>query len=354
MTIEREQLLGLQSFSTEEEYRESSSLNYSLLKDLVNGPKALIEARSLKPSPALAIGQFVDKYFTAREDLYNIYNVDTKRIILSDSIEALFQWCVMNNLWEPSNDALIDGCRELALFSKMGNDKILERISPLFYEKLENTKKGAGKIQLSEEEHAKSFASINNVEYSPAAMELITEGEDQIVLHQFKIEFPLKMDSGNTRMFKAMLDFLKIDFKNNTITGIDLKTGDRHPHKFYDQFIEYRYDVQGILYYWAMLAIRREIKSKLGLEMIVPTSRDFKFLYSPKIANKTPLIVSLDDDWCRANGEDSLTHKGVTYPGMWRLISDADWYLTNQEFNNHRMIAEGKVHTISQLENYFI
>ena len=70
--------------------------------------------------------------------------------------------------------------------------------------------------------------------------------------------------------------------------------------------------------------------------------------------NKAPIIVSLDDDWIRINGGEYLEHKGVKYPGCWKLMNDADWYITNQEFSNHKVVASKRCHTISQLSNYII
>jgi len=160
------------------------------------------------------------------------------------------------------------------------------------------------------------------------------------------------MDSGNARMFKVMIDKIKFDFNNLEIIGIDIKTGKRISIKFYDQFIEYRYDIQGILYYFGLLAIRKLIMERFGFEFNPVNSENFKFLYSPKMQNKLPIIVPLDEDWCRINGGEVLEHNNKHYPGCWRLMNDADWYLANQEFQNHKLVAEKRVHTLTQLSNY--
>ena len=352
--IEKDQLLTLQSFDTEEEYRASSSLNYSLLKDLVNGPKALVEERSLRPSSALQIGSFVDMHYTNREKLYDIFSVDKPKIKLSDSFEQVYNHFANIKQWNPTTEEIVSTCKLLGLFAKMSDDVIVERIPAGLLEKLDNAQKTEGKVLLSPEDNSKCFQAIDNIDQSEEATTLITEGNGEVILHQFKLEFPLTLDSGRVRMFKVMLDFIKLRFNTLEMFGMDLKTGARASHKFYDQFVEYRYDVQGILYYLGLLALRTMIRERFGVEFEKPTSRNFKFLYSSKMQSKLPIIVPMDDDWIRLNGGEYFEHKGVRYPGFWKLVNDADWYIENQEFSNHRIVVENKECNISKLSGLII
>jgi hypothetical protein len=352
--IEKDQLLTLQSFDTEEEYRASNSLNYSLLKDLVNGPKALTEERSLRPSSALQIGSFVDMYYTNREKLYDVFSVDKPKIKLSDSFEQVYNHFANIKQWNPSAEEIVSVCKTLGLFAKMSDDVIKERIPAGLLEKLNNTQRTGGKILLSPDDNSKCFQAIDNIDSCSEATDLITELEGEIILHQFKLEFPLTLDSGRIRMFKVMLDFIKLNFNTLEMFGMDLKTGARASHKFYDQFVEYRYDLQGILYYLGLLALRTMIRERFGIKFGKPTSSNFKFLYSPKMQSQLPIIVSMNDDWIRLNGGEYFEHKGVRYPGFWKLVNDADWYIDNQEFSNHRVIAEKMEYNISQLSDLII
>lgn len=352
--ITKEQLLSLQSFATEEEYRESSSLNYSLLKDLIRGPAALVTERSLRASSALSVGNYVDKYFTDRENLNNFFSVDRK-VKFPGLIQVLFDHFIAQEIYEPTSEEIISTCRALGLYEKVTDEqKILTKIPESFHEHLKSKRDSLGKVMLTADEYTQSLNAIANIEQCPQAVDLLRENEDEIVLYQFKIEFPLQLESGNIRMFKAMLDHLKVNLRTLEIFGTDIKTGARHSHKFYDQFIEYRHDIQGIVYYWALLAIRKLILERYGVTLVLPSSENFRFLYSPKMRNKLPIIMTLDDKWIKLNGGEYLTHNGVNYPGCWRLINDADWYISNSEYQNHIVVAQQVQHSVSQLSKYII
>lgn len=353
--ISKEEILSLQSFSSEEEYRQSSSLNYSLIKELQNGPRALIEESRDKSSSAFDVGTFVDKHFTDKENLYNIYSIDKRKIVLTPSLETLYDHFAKRGEWNPTDEEIISACRSIGLFEKMVDEaKILAKIDDNFRNKLKNTRDTIGKKLLSEEEYLKSMYSIENIENDPTAMELITEHDGEMVLNQFKIEFPIKLESGNVRKFRVMIDITKINFNTMQIYGTDVKTGKRNSWNFYDQFIEYRYDIQGMLYYWGLLALRRLINERFGIELISPSSNNFKFLYSPKIQNRMPIIVPMDDDWIRTNGGESLYYNDKVLPGCWKLMNEADWYISNGEFKNHKIISESRIHPISKLSKYAI
>lgn len=347
----KEDILSLQSFESESDYRESSSLNYSLLKDLVNGPAALIQEKTSQGGGALQVGSFVDKYFTAKDEFYSTYSIE-KKTKLSDNIQILFERFVSEENWEPTDQDIISKCKELSLFSNIVDEvKLLSKIPESLRENLTVAKSNVGKILLNEEEYVKSMNSIKNIEDDSDSLSLITESDDVIIIPQFKIEFPILLDNGNTRMFKVMIDILRIELSTMEIKGIDIKTGKNQSHKFLDQFFDFRYDIQGSLYWMGLLAIRKAILDKFGIEFKMPSAKNFIFLYSPKYPGKLPLIMSMCDDWIKKNGNDSFEYNGVKYHGIWGLMNDADWYLINQEFSNHRIVVENRLLTISKLQD---
>jgi hypothetical protein len=66
---------------------------------------------------------------------------------------------------------------------------------------------------------------------------------------------------------------------------------------------------------------------------------NFCFLYTQKRQNTPPLIVKLTSRFISANAE-TLHYNNLLLPGMGKLLDDTDWYLKNQCFDRHRMIAE--------------
>jgi hypothetical protein len=229
--------------------------------------------------------------------------------------------------------------RALRLWSSIKDDeKILSRITDDFHVKLQQTEFDSGKIQMTADQHLQALNSINNICNNVKAIELITEENDNdeevILIPQFKWEFELTIN-GHKRSFRVMYDWLKFNITTKKIIGIDLKTGAKPSHKFGEQFLDYRYDVQGILYYFGLLAL---LKTHFP-EWTKCTPEDFKFLYTPKIANREPIIVPLTERFIRQN-ENYIYNKSDKMYGIAKLIDDADWYIENQCFDRHRLLAE--------------
>lgn len=345
MEITREYLQSLQSFDTEEAYRSSPSLNYSTLKKIPDGPWCLVDDRIFTPGKAFEVGDYVDKYFTNRELLNELYELSKPKIELSESLMVLYDWYISEKIYEPSMDDCIKTCRGLGLWASIKDDeKLKSRITEDFFKKLKEIPDASGKIQMTADQYAQAINSIDNILNNEAASKLISEGEGEIIIPQFKWEFELPVN-GHMVKFKIMLDWIKFNIIEQTITGIDLKTGAKPSHLFHEQLFEYRYDIQGILYYFGIMALRKMYFP----EWKICTSNNFKFLYTPKKANREPIIVSLTDRFIKQH-QDSYYYQGKKVDGISKLIDDADWYIQNQIFDRHRIIAQNNnLITIDQL-----
>lgn len=331
----RQRLLSLQSFETEEAYRASPSLNYSTLKLIPDGPQCLVADHYEKKGSALTIGDYVDKYFTDRDLWRETYDVERRSIKLSDSLELLLDSFVKEKNFKPSMDQIYPRSRELGLWTLFSRQKIEERIPSEFFEKLKLIETSDSKIMLSASEYDKAMNAIGNIKRSNKAMALITEDDDSIVIPQFKFEFDFQLKNGHVRRFRVMFDFLKFLINARRIIGIDVKSGSVPAMRFGHQFLEFRYDIQGQLYSLGMQALVRDHLK----DWVMPRLSDFKFLYSPKLNDSTPIIASMSGEFPKYYNY-IVPHNGKNMYGFRRILDDADWYLTNQEFENHRIIAE--------------
>lgn len=333
--ITREYLKGLQSFDTEEDYRSSPSINYSTLKDIPNGPQCLVAEHRFKRSSAFEIGDYVDKYFTDRDALDELYEQTKPKIELSDSLEILYNAFVDIGCYEPTLDSCVLVARDCKLWTKMGDEKIKERITDDFFKKLKEAIEDTGKIKMTTDQHLQARYAIENILLNDYAIDLITEKENEIIIPQFKYEFDMPIENAEPLTCKIMLDFLKFDIANKKIYGIDLKTGAKPPHRFGEQFVEYRYDIQGILYYFGMMQLRK----KYFPDWKKCSPKDFLFLYTQKRIDTAPVIVRLTDEFVRDSCE-TLYANNLELPGIGKLLDDTSWYLANQYFDSHRIIFE--------------
>lgn len=344
--ITREYLESLQSFKTEGEYRDSPSINYSTLKDLPDGPQCLTGGRKDISGDAIIIGSYVDAWFTDHDKLRDLYEMGKPIIKLPLAEETLCQSFIKDANYAPTMDECVHRVRELELWNSIKDDKkIPPRITAPFFEKLRDESEKTDKIRLTVDQLSKANYSIENIMHNDEATKLISEGDNEIIVNQFKWEFDLPLDSGRTRTFRAMYDKLKFNLDTKKITGIDIKTGAKMSHTFGDSFFDYRYDIQSIVYLFGLVALRH--KYFQDWTEVIPG--DFKFLYSPKIPNQMPAIVALDSTFIDNNAK-MFSHKGKSVPSAWALMNDADWYIHNQEFINHRILSETNgVVTISKL-----
>lgn len=335
--ITREYLQSLQSFETEGEYRSSPSINYSTLKELDNGPRCLTAEGREFTGDAIVIGNYVDAWFTDKEKLKDMFEVEKPGILLKDSLDVLCKSLMADEMYSPTLDEAVARAKELGLWTNVKKDDLYRtRITQDLFDKLKIESEKSDKTRLTVDQLTKATYSIDNITNNESTMELISEGEDEIVINQFKWEFEMTMDSGRARKFRVMYDKLKFCLKTKEIIGIDIKTGIKPSHLFGDSFFEYRYDIQGILYWFGMMAFRKIYLPDWEL----PDPENFRFVYSPKYLNSKSAVIKLDRKFVEYAAEGEFTYKGKTAPGAWSLMNDADWYLENQEFETHRVLAE--------------
>jgi hypothetical protein len=343
----KDEILRLQSFNTEGEYRASPSLNYSLLKEIPNGPKCLAEdsAKDLSGS-AITVGGYVDSFFTNREHLGELYYTETSKPKLTESIDLLFQVFAAEGNYEPTLDECVKKCREYKIYSSITkDDKLKKRIPEDLFNRLSMEKAARGKTILTQEQLFQSTCAIENILSFQPAVKLINGEEDEIVIYQFKYEFVLKMNDGKYRSFKVMYDIIRFNLTKKTISASDIKTGTIPTHEFGGQIFKYRYDIQGILYFFGLLSLHK----RYFPEWNQPMPGDFQFIYSRKIPNCLPIIVRLSERFMNSCAEN-FEYKGERCQGLWRIMEDAHWYLENKEFSQHRIIAENSnIISINQL-----
>ena len=336
MEVTREMIESLQSFSTEGEYRSSPSLNYSLLKEIPNGPRCLAVERSPIDGPAIRIGSYVDTYFTNRENISNLFYVESEEISLTDTILRLYNSLVETGDFNPTMELVLNRCAEIGAYASIvDKSKIEARIPSELFKKLRQKGVSNGKTVLTKSEYSQALNSISSLASTPSVHAEIMEGEGQIIIDQFKYEFSLKIPNvDRSRKFKIMIDKLKFDNKRKLVTGIDIKTGEARPLDFGEQFMLRRYDLQGILYSIGIQHLMRELK-------LNDWTYEFKFIYLPKISGLPSICVKTGAEWCNRSLE-SVSYNGKTYPGFMQIIRDADWYIENQEFSTNRVLIENQ------------
>lgn len=290
-----ENLRGLlktkESFKTEEEYRESNAMSYSIFKDVYDNPEILTTPRKDKKEEWATFGSLVDMMLTSD-------NVDSK-IIVNDTVptdqyKAISDYIIKNSLdidsltdlqveecytnteskvnWgiPVKKQKILDNCKSYIDLIKSSENKLIIS-SDFFNEATLNanvflTHRWTSHLFMSEVEQ-----KANNIE----------------ILYQYKIKY-LFLDI----LFKSMLDVVLINHTEKIIYPYDLKTGSDYPRTFLTNAVyKYKYMYQAALYKEGLQLFIESIPEFAGYKVA-----DFRFVYVSRLKPLYPVILTINPE----------------------------------------------------------
>ncbi len=333
------QLKEFQSFLTEKDYRKSKCLSYSVLKNVDENPKVLIEKPDTARKKHFVLGSLVDVLVTEEDyfpDKFYISDAELPSDSIMKIIDEIYKRKV-NLLDEKFEKKVVNITREFnyrdnfldktlyanikkegtayfELLSKAENKTIISSSTYIFGEKM------ARAIQLKKEKYVYNKQPLTEV------------------LYQFKIKFIYEGVK-----CKAMFDIVLIDHFTRTITPIDIKTGSVHPKEFPTQFIKYKYWLQAAHYTTGLQYVVVKANKKCGTAY---TLKPFQFIYISTLTPEFPVTFEVSSEW-HARGVNGYID-GVTLrktKGLKELVKDAFWYLESNAFgiSKELMIDDDKV-----------
>lgn len=243
---------------------ETSSLTFgSMVDTLITGSQEEFDKLFLVADFPLIPDNEIDIV----KDIYNNCPTD-KKVLSLDNYDLILASCIKfnyRNNWKDQTrvDKIIqDGAEYFEILSVAENKKVV-----------------------SSEEYAKAKLCKQVIEYSPATKKFFKGDpfDDDDVERLFQLKF--KSDNLIKGIsLRCMVDLSNVDHKAKTIQPIDLKTSSHYEDEFYKSFIQWRYDIQGRLYW-------RLIKEAAAKDEYF---KDFKVLpYKFVVVNKenlTPLV----------------------------------------------------------------
>ena len=342
----------LQSFNTEQEYRDSDSLNYSKLKTMVEDPMMLTkEPKDISGLPAIKIGSLVDTLLTDAENVDNIFHVGSVKEPTSQLLE-LAKYIVDNHISvndhmfvdEKNNclqskilDKILSIANELGLWrSVKKEDKRIDKFDTnVFYDYLNYHIESNGKIVLSNEQRLigeRCAFILSSHDYTKDI--ICAQSDDRYeVIDQFKYEFKF-----NGATCKVMLDKIIVDHEKKIIYPYDIKTGSKSPEKFIENYEYFKYYIQAQLYLCAMFHIKDKYEFFNNYEVA-----DFKFIYiSTKEEYDYPMKYVHRIDSAEELEYGWTDESGVLHRGIIPLIDEYKWRMLNNTFNISKKTIDNK------------
>jgi len=131
-------------------------------------------------------------------------------------------------------------------------------------------------------------------------------------------------------LFKSMMDKVVIDHNEKTIQVYDLKCT-WSVENFYEEYYLYRRAyIQALLYYKAAIHVMNTTEELRGYRVESP-----KFIVCDSTNYMNPLVYTLSDKDLE-DAFNGFEHKGRTYPGINKIISDLKWAIENDTWNISR------------------
>lgn len=273
---------------TEDEYRQDKAYSYSTLakyeREGFNNLETLFDKVE---SPSLTFGSIVDTLITGSDEEFNerfmvadfgciisdtlvtivkrlFDNLKDKYVSIDDipdeTIIDLISDISWNNHWLPKTRAkkIKEDCKEYYKILYISGNRTI--ISPIIYQEAINT---VDKLKSSSA--TKFYFEQNNI-------------FDTNIERFYQLKFKATIDNID---FRCMADEIIVIHDKKIVIPIDLKTSSKPEWDFYKSFIDWRYDIQGRLYW-------RIIRDNMDRN---PYFKDFKLAnYRFIVANKKTLV----------------------------------------------------------------
>jgi len=252
-------------YALEQEYRAMDGISQSELKRVVQQKTA-----TDKESSAMRIGSYVDSMlFRGQEETDKLFYVDTVDPP-SDSILAVLEylsdkWPNMDIVPVRDNALILDACNQTEYATKWKDQTRVDKIVP-HLDYLKTLEKKKTHTVLSPEEYFTANSVIQSLQQHERTAEYFNFDEDRESLDGIRVfmQWPVEaviVDHKKDMPFncKGLLDIIVVDYKNEEIAIIDLKTMSGRVIDFQYQSKKYRYDIQAAMYMSIVGAIFKEV-----------------------------------------------------------------------------------------------
>ena len=324
LTKNRGLLKLYESFSTEEEYRASKCLSYSIIKDVHDNPEVLTKERVPSDKEWFRFGTLTDLILTSP-----IQGFD-KKVFVNDKVPTEQYKAMAEYIVEHSYpvlgmaDTQIDEIYEQS-GSKVNWGPTVKRQKMLdnCLAYLEVLTKHKGKIIVDSKTYLEANAIAEMTKHHKWTKDLFMSEEEQLANHteifyQYKIRYIYE-----NLQCKSMIDILLVDHDTKTIFPYDFKTGSDYPGTFIREALyKYKYGYQGALY--------RE-----GLRKFLDCHKEFedynidtfKFIYVSRLKPTFPITLEMNHKCHLEFRDEGIDNPIYHLPALTDLMEEAEYYM---------------------------
>ena len=267
---------------TEEEYRADPALSYSTIAKFAReGFNKLDTLFDRVETPSLTFGSAVDALITGSEEEFNSRFMVADFPAIPDSIVTMVKALFSNSFMTHRNLADIPDGDIIALSEELSYQKnwkpetrarVIKEQGAEYYRLLYAAQTKTILDQGTYNEVLAAVDALRNSESTKFFFAPNSPFNDNTV-REYQLKFKATLDGID---FRCMADLILVDHVNKIIYPIDLKTSSHPEWEFFLSFVQWRYDIQGRLYW-------RIIRHNLDKS---PVFKDYK------LANYTFVVVN--------------------------------------------------------------
>lgn len=342
---------------TEAEYRSLPIDSYSSIKDFLDDRKkyykkwVLLEEVKEEESDSLTFGDLVDCLrFTpeAYESKFTmlVTQMPTGQYLkFCDMLMKHTMYAVNRETGEITRtmDDMMNDAYNACKYDRNGNvvdfkRDTIEKVKANFFDPekgleayYNQCRASVGKtvIDLSMLENAQRL--VNNLSENFVTKEImtLTTNSDVRVFNQFPLtgELVASITKSIPYKLKGLIDKLVIDRLRKEIFIYDLKTCWDNEYGFLQNYLKYRYYIQGAIYYYLVEQWRRTQESLKDYKVIYP-----KFIVAESTSYKNPLIYSMTQETFM-QAMKGFNTKSRHYIGVIKAVQDLQWHKENAVWN---------------------
>lgn len=320
-------------FKTEADYRKSDDLSYSLLKEVDYKPILLVEKPESLYKKHFVLGSLVDCIITEPTEIWNKFlmsEIELPSDVVINIIDAIY--LRKTDLFDKEHkDRIVSIIREFKYYNNRNDDSVYKTLIDKGKEYFELLTVADGKSIITPKLY--ELADIMATAISRNLSLMVMSRDEYDLYYQVKISFEYR-----EMQCKAMLDVVLVDHMAKKVIGIDIKTGYDHPLKFQNNFIKYKYFLQGAHYLNALYSEISKLNRKIDSTYIVDS---FKFIYCSTLHPEYPIRFNLSDTWfAHAVMGYVNSMNGVKVIGLDDRIDICRWHRETNFFEVSKEVSE--------------
>jgi hypothetical protein len=301
-------------------YRDTDAVSYSVLSALSAHPKNLVETET-EEKKHYTFGTLVDCLMFMPEQYNEMFyesSIPKPGDKMGEWLDAYLKMDIQTDFVLNDLEDLILQAREEVGYDKRLSDEVaLKKFNTVCLPFLDEVAQAGDKLIISPETRENAIAMESKLLNNEFTAPYFAQSSKD---HETKFQLPLYYVLEELN-FKSLPDIVLFDHAKKQIRIADLKTSGKPLLYFEKDFTDYKYYIQASLYHLGVSLSYPDYEVVGGFDFVVVNNFE------------EPMIWNVDQKHLTLGLLGGLTRFGRKIRGIYQLIEDYKWHVTNQKFD---------------------